>query len=254
MRGVTCGISIATKGARCTRQVTHGHEVKWEESPGEVSFVPADDEDHTYWMTSDDGCELFLALIPQGHLKKVTAAEGVLASTEWSPLLASRDAIVSDCMARLAFASKANDSATQVGMDEVARRLVLRLTYLNGDGTPDWHGDASVFDARTLLGLVAHVDEHLQIAPSLSDMGSLVGLSPSHFARKFSLSTGLSLHRFINRRRILRSLEMLKTDSSLASVALDLGFSSQSHFTRLFGDLTGMSPAKYRKHFKRVVG
>jgi AraC family transcriptional regulator len=50
-------------------------------------------------------------------------------------------------------------------------------------------------------------------------------------------------------------LVTLKSDATtLTRVALDLGFSSQSHFTRLFSDLTGMTPAKYRKQFKRTVG
>ena len=82
----------------------------------------------------------------------------------------------------------------------------------------------------------------------------LAGLSPSHFAKKFRQSTGLSLNRFVNRRRIIHSLETLKADASLASIALDLGFSSQSHFTRLFSGLTGMTPAKYQKGVKRTVG
>ena len=65
---------------------------------------------------------------------------------------------------------------------------------------------------------------------------------------------GLSLHRFINLRRIDRSLDVLKEGSdSLAGVALDLGFSSQSHFTRLWSSLTGMTPAKDRNQFKRTV-
>jgi len=81
-----------------------------------------------------------------------------------------------------------------------------------------------------------------------------VGLSPSHFAKKFRHSTGLSLCRFINRRRILRSLETLKTDGPVANVALDLGFSSQSHFTRIFSGLTGMTPARYQKQARRIVG
>ena len=102
--------------------------------------------------------------------------------------------------------------------------------------------------------LTAYVDEHLRIAPSLSDMSIRVGMSPSHFARKFRQSTGLSMGRFVNRRRIRWSLETLKTGSSLASVGLDLGFSSQSHFTRIFSGLTGMTPAKYQKQFRRIVG
>ena len=60
--------------------------------------------------------------------------------------------------------------------------------------------------------------------------------------------------RFINRRRILRSLVTLNTDASLASIALDLGFSSQSHFTRIFSGLTGITTAKYQKQTRRIVG
>jgi len=83
----------------------------------------------------------------------------------------------------------------------------------------------------------------------------LVGLSPSHFATKFRRSAGLSLQRFINRRRIRRSLELLKTTSeSLVSVSLALGFSSQSHFTRLFSEATCMTPAKYQKQFWKTIG
>ncbi|MFM7033806.1 MAG: helix-turn-helix domain-containing protein, partial [Planctomycetia bacterium] len=68
-------------------------------------------------------------------------------------------------------------------------------------------------------------------------------------------STGLSLHRFVNRRRVKRSLDVLRDESStLTEVSIRLGFSSQSHFTRLFSGLTGMTPAKYRKQFGRVSG
>jgi AraC family transcriptional regulator len=169
------------------------------------------------------------------------------------PILASQDSIMRDCMVCLAATSTADHKPADIGVDEVARRFILLFVELNGGGKPAWHDDASGFDRRTLLNLVAYVDEHLRIAPSLSDMAVLAGMSPSHFAKKFRQSTGLSLNRFANRRRILRSLETLKTDASIASIALDLGFSSQSHFTRLFTGLTGMTPAKYQKSVKRTV-
>jgi AraC-like DNA-binding protein len=254
MRGVACGVSIAMKGERTTRRITHGNEVKWAEGAGMVSFVPPDGEPHTYSMNSHGGCELFAVLIPQGHLKEIAACEGILPLSDWAPVLASNDPVVHDCMARLASAPHGNDAAVDVGLDEIARRLTLRITAINGGGAPDWCDDGSVFDRRMLHGLVAYLDEHLRVPPSLSCMSARAGMSPSHFARKFRLSTGLSLYRFINRRRILRSLETLRADSSLASCALDLGFCSQSHFTRLFSDLTGVTPAKYQKHFKRMVG
>jgi len=137
--------------------------------------------------------------------------------------------------------------------DEAARCLVLRLAELMGVGRPDWHADSSVFDRRQLAGMVDYIDTHLKLAPTLGEMGTRAGLSSSHFAKKFRTSTGLSLHRFINRRRIRASFNLLRAGApSLAGVALDLGFSSQSHFTRLFSDLTGMTPAKYRKQCCRT--
>jgi len=86
-------------------------------------------------------------------------------------------------------------------------------------------------------------------------LAALVGHSPSHCARKFRYTEGLSLGRFVNRRRLAKALVVLRRDSTpLSQVALALGFSSQSHFTRLFSEVVGMTPAKYRKTFKPTVG
>jgi AraC family transcriptional regulator len=252
--GTTFVVSIALNGRRSASRITHGQQRGWSENSGMVSYVPADRDQHTYLMTSDSGCDLLNVLIPPSHLTTVTEAEGLKPVNEWTPVFGSQDAVMRDCMASLAATPTSQDVAGDVGIDEVARRLVLRLVELNGGGKPDWHDDASVFDRRTLFNLVAYLDEHLCIAPSLGDMALLVGVSPSHFAKKFRQSTGLSLNRFVNRRRILRSFETLRTDASLASIALDLGFSSQSHFTRLFSGLTGMTPAKYHKSVKRTMG
>jgi AraC family transcriptional regulator len=103
--------------------------------------------------------------------------------------------------------------------------------------------------------IVEYIDSRMAHHISLEEIGLLVRLSPSHCAKKFRGTAGESLGRFINRRRLAQSLVTLKSDATtLTRVALDLGFSSQSHFTRLFSDLTGMTPAKYRKQFKRTVG
>ena len=169
-------------------------------------------------------------------------------------MVVTEDAELQWCMMRLACRLPEDENAAGVA-DEASRRLVLRLVQLSGGGTPDWRDDSSTFDRQTLDRLLEYIDAHLKIEPCLTDMAMRVGLSPSHFAKKFRLSTGLSLHRFVTRRRILASFESLKVESQpLAHVALDLGFSSQSHFTRLFSELTGMTPAKYRKQVKQPVG
>jgi AraC-like DNA-binding protein len=195
-------------------------------------------------------------MIPTTEKAEIAAAEGTdpLAQVRPRPLLASEDVELTWCMANLASRNLGDGRATG-SEDETSRQLILRLVALSGGGTPDWHADGSMFDRRVLEHLIEYVDAHLKITPSLSEIGLRVGLSPSHFAKKFRQSTGLSFHRFVNRRRIVASLESLKDRSkSLAHTALELGFSSQSHMTRLFSDTTGMTPAKFQKQVRPAMG
>ena len=139
-------------------------------------------------------------------------------------------------------------------MEIAARRLALRLCERLGGGTPAWHWDHSTFPPSAMSQITEALDSRLH-QPMLQELSLLTGHSPSHFARKFRVTTGLSLGRFLNRRRVAAALVALRDDpQSLAQVALDLGFSSRSHFTRLFSSLTGMTPAKYRRLFKPAIG
>jgi AraC-like DNA-binding protein len=72
-------------------------------------------------------------------------------------------------------------------------------------------------------------------------------LSEFHFARAFKQSLGVPPHRYLIQRRIARAAEIVKTtDKPLSEVALDVGFSDQSHFTRLFVRVTGETPRAFR--------
>lgn len=247
-------IHKARKGRHTIRCIQQGREERWDADERTVNFFPATGDSFTTVCAAQHEYRGVAFAIPRGHLRAIADAENLKSRSSLRRILTREDVVLESCMDQLMSPAHSDGDAGDLRKDEVARRLVLRLFELSGAGTPDWDDDASIFDRRTLLGLTAFVDEHLRIAPSLSDMSMRVGMSPSHFAKKFRHTTGLSMGRFVNRRRIWRSLEILKTDSPLASVALDLGFSSQSHFTHMFSHLTGMTPAKYQKQFKRTVG
>lgn len=251
---ITHFVHKARKGRHSIRCIHQGREERWEADERTVNFFPATGDTFTFVCAAQHEYQGVAFAIPEGHLQTIADAESLKPRSSLQRILTQDDVVLESCMDKLTDLARPDGDAEALRKDEVARRLVLRLFELSGAGTPDWNDDASTFDRRTLLGLTAYVDEHLRVAPSLSDMSICVGMSPSHFAKKFQQSTGLSMGRFVNRRRIWRSLETLKTGSPLASVALDLGFSSQSHFTRVFSGLTGMTPAKYQKQFRRTVG
>ena len=74
-----------------------------------------------------------------------------------------------------------------------------------------------------------------------------VRMSVSRFSEAFRRSVGEPPARFLRRYRVKRAQEMmLSTGESLATIAVDCGFSDQPHFTRIFSRMVGVSPAAWR--------
>lgn len=83
---------------------------------------------------------------------------------------------------------------------------------------------------------------------SLGKVAEQCGLSARHFARAFRQSTGMPPHRWLLKHRVNRALALLPNeDLSLAEIATSCGFSDQSHFTRVFTAMVGLSPGGWRR-------
>lgn len=83
---------------------------------------------------------------------------------------------------------------------------------------------------------------------SLSDVAREVQLSVFHMARMFKARTGFSLHAYRNQLRLRSALERLREPGvDLIDIALDLGFSSHSHFTDTFRRAFGKTPSVVRE-------
>jgi AraC family transcriptional regulator len=94
--------------------------------------------------------------------------------------------------------------------------------------------------------------ERLPGHPSLAELAAAVGRHPTHVARAFRREYGVTVTEYS---RSLR-LEWARTqialgDASLARVAIDAGFSDQSHFTRAFRRHAGVTPGRYRALARR---
>jgi AraC-like DNA-binding protein len=246
---------IGTAAAVDVRWIHRGCERLYRHGLDQVAFFASDNDFHTRVIRSGGApSSSYLLKIPRSHLIDLGESDEADVPSDYPHFLPREDKALRNCMVRLASTTGcgvANDTGSEI----VARALILRLIELLGGHAPDWHEDRSVFLPAAIHRVVVYIDAHLHRHISLVEIASLVGLSPSHCARKFRRTEGLSLERFVNRRRMAKALEVLRNSSTpLAQVALDLGFCSQSHFTRLFSSQTGMTPAKYRKHSKPIVG
>ena len=93
---------------------------------------------------------------------------------------------------------------------------------------------------------IEFIDAHLAEDISLEALARAAGLSAFHFARLFKRSTGLSPHQYVLRCRVERARGLLmRSKSSIAEVAIAVGFCDQSHLAAHFKRLYGVSPKAF---------
>lgn len=126
------------------------------------------------------------------------------------------------------------------------RQLCSRLT----PSLPSAHGAVPVrggLAPGALRRVREHIHQRLAERIELSELAEIAGLSDCHFARAFKQSIGVPPHRYLLQRRIeVAALLIESTDRPLSAIALDVGFSDQSHFTRMFSRLTKQTPREFR--------
>ena len=254
-RHVTHRVLLTTSGDAGIRWHRRGLETVFHAAPGEIGFFPGDGDVHTMSITTSAGFAAYDVMIPAWQVQRWCSAEGLRQPPEFQAVPMFRDALLEACLLRLSSREDGRHVSEEIGYEIAARQIVMRLCVLVGAEMPEWRRDTSVFAPDVMRRVVAYIDAHLGGPVSLECIGKTVGLSPGHFARKFHHSAGESLCRFMNRRRIGAAFALLRCRGSpLAQIALDLGFSSQSHFTRLFSGLTEITPNQFRRSHQRTIG
>jgi AraC family transcriptional regulator len=106
-------------------------------------------------------------------------------------------------------------------------------------------GGLSAWQAKRAL---EYIEDKLGSKMAVRDVADFVALSPSHFSRAFKQSLGSSPMAYVAARRVERAqLMMTSTRERLTDIALACGFSDQSHLTRCFRRVVGMSPGRWRR-------
>jgi AraC-like DNA-binding protein len=104
------------------------------------------------------------------------------------------------------------------------------------------------FRIRRSIQLMA---EALSAEIALDDLARRSGLSRPHFYKLFRAQTGLTPHLYLNTLLMEKALDGVAAgDGPMADIASELGFSSQSAFTRFFAGNVGMAPREYRRAVK----
>jgi AraC-like DNA-binding protein len=81
----------------------------------------------------------------------------------------------------------------------------------------------------------------------VASAAAVAHISEAHVSRSFGAVFGETPHRYLQRRRVERSMFLLReTDRSVTDICLDIGFTSLGTFSRTFREIVGETPSAYR--------
>jgi signal transduction histidine kinase/DNA-binding LacI/PurR family transcriptional regulator/DNA-binding response OmpR family regulator len=150
-------------------------------------------------------------------------------------------------------------------LDEMAK-LNRGVTNVLGKGLFSmeetlYHVEAALARSKTLGNetqrivrkAIAYLYEHYMESISLDDAARYVGMSKEYLARCFHQEMGVTLVTYLNRYRVKQAKIFLdEGERSLTEVALEIGFSSNTYFSRVFKQEVGMSPSEYKQISKQL--
>ena len=97
-----------------------------------------------------------------------------------------------------------------------------------------------------------YVQHHLSEAITTGQIAEQLFLSRQHLSRRFTREAGIPLAAFVRNEKIEEGKRLLRyTDRSASVIAAYLGFSSQGHFSKVFKEITGMTPGESREKKRR---
>ena len=94
------------------------------------------------------------------------------------------------------------------------------------------------------------IDEHFAESVTLNTLAQHVALSPYYLLRVFRAEVGMPPYAYLESVRIRHTQRHIETGKPLAEVAAEVGFSSQSHMTRQFKKIIGVTPGQYAQHIR----
>ena len=106
-------------------------------------------------------------------------------------------------------------------------------------------GSLPAWRARRAL---EYVEENLDARITVADLARRVNMSASHFSRGFKRTFGVTVHAYVMHRRVEAAKAlMVESSATLSDIAVRCGLSDQSHMTRWFRRVVGVTPASWRR-------
>ncbi|KQK25140.1 AraC family transcriptional regulator [Chryseobacterium aquaticum] len=136
--------------------------------------------------------------------------------------------------------TKENESSTLLSIQTLLLETLSKMIHHqknNSQKKPNW-----VSELNNIL------NDQFSDSLSLDYLSKQLHIHPVHLSRDFSKYFNSGLGEYIRKIKIQKSLELISQKKlDLTAIAFECGFSDQSHFTRCFKEINGITPSQYRK-------
>lgn len=244
-------IYIALKDVMMQRRLDSGPLASYMLRPGDLFVSLANMPE---WRRQDDFNDLVLVYLEPNLFTQM--AEPFALNHAFDRL--RREQVISDPLLRelgLALRAEIKYSSSRfsaVYVQELAHALAAHLLRRSAGWEPQDASDRPL-SSVSMRHVTDYIHDHLSEKLSLPALSELVGLSPYYFARQFKQTTGTSPHQYILGLRIEQAKQQLLRGASLAQMTEQLGFADQSHLSRSFKRVTGLSPQAFLAEHRKNV-
>lgn len=160
------------------------------------------------------------------------------------PHFATPDPLVHQIGLALKTALENQGAGSRLYAESMANALIIHLLQHYSAQPPslrDYY--AGGLPKHKFRQVVDYIHEHLARDLGLEELATVVQMSSHYFCQRFKQSTGMTPHQYVIRCRVERAKELLlQGELTIADIARSVGFVDQSHLTRHFKRLMGITP------------
>ena len=142
-------------------------------------------------------------------------------------------------------------AAEKLYLENLANLLAVHLlkNYLNCN--PKVPSLELRLSPKKLDLVLQYIEANLERKITLSKLANIAGVGKFYFCRLFKSSFGLTPYQYVIQQRVAKAKKLLTNSNiPICDIALDCGFSSQSHLAKHFRSMVRSSPMNYRKSCK----
>lgn len=211
---------------------------------GVIQLTPANVSQSLSWDT--EGEFSILSLCPK--FVEQVAYESIKGNfIELIPQFSIIDPIIQHIAAALKADIEAGCQTGRLFGESAATMLAVRLLQAYATCKPIIKSYSDGFAKDRLQIVIDYINAHLDRDIKLADIAELVGVSQYYFCHLFKQSFGITPHQYLIQQRIEQAKLLLPNrELSLAEIAQECGFTDQSHFTKHFKRLVGITPKAMR--------